>query len=110
MAVSKPQPGRNVGRLRHEVGALRSRVQRLEDAIKPSRPRAAKVEPVTASVRTDSDTRAARKKAIDDYQKQRDRELLKLNPDVVRRLQKRRDELNAYLRKKGFEPEPDIEV
>lgn len=105
-----PSTSRREGWLKEKVVALESRVERLEAALKPSRPRAAKVHTGRIGARWAQHSSDARAKAIEEYYKQTERKYLKLNPDVLHRLQERRDELNAYLRKQGFDPEPDIEV
>ena len=95
---------------REELSALKSRVQRLERAIQTDRPRTAKVNRAKVGRHWDSDTRAARSAAISAYYDLQHREWLQKNPQVVERMQETRDKLNKYLRKKGFEPEPEIEI
>lgn len=110
MAKKLLQRQDDMQRLRQEFGALSIRVQRLEQLIQASKPRLAKTERFQAGQASPSNTEAARREAIREYDRRETLEILKKNPDVLHRLQVRRDRLNQFLRQRGLDPEPDIEA
>lgn len=92
--------------LRGTFAALARRVRALEDAIHPPKPRKPSVDSRAGERWQDSQTKA-RHKAIRAYYDRELRTFLREHPDAARRRQEEQDKLNAYLQKKGFEPETE---
>jgi hypothetical protein len=94
------------GVLLRDVAALKRRVQALEKALWPStRPASTTNSPRRHVIEVDA--AQARRSAIDAFYKIDDEDWLRNNPQMLERRRERLQRLNAYLRERGFESEPE---
>jgi hypothetical protein len=92
----------SIGGLRQQLRALKNRVTWLERAINPAR------KPVSPEVNRarDNAEEASRHEALMEYYRQRNVEFYKRHPDWLERERAQEREKNAFLRSRGFKPEP----
>ena len=94
------------GALTRDVAALKRRVHALEKAVWPASPAAtAGTSPRRHIIEVDEAT--ARRAAIEAFHQADRDEWLRKNPEIIERRRAERERLNAYLRERGFAPEPE---
>jgi hypothetical protein len=96
------------GVLLRDVAALKRRVQALEKALWPSETSRTPTRPGRRRAAV-VDKEAARRAAIEAFDRANRLERLRKHPRLLARERAERARLNAYLRARGFEPEPDLE-
>jgi hypothetical protein len=91
--------------LKNEVTALRQRVLWIEKALKPKQAKATLRDGRAHTARQDAED-DARSRARSEYYEQKTREFYANNPESLKWQRDHERELDAYLRERGFKPEP----
>ena len=91
--------------LQRQIVALKQRVTWLERALRP-KPAKAALAGQNAGLSRDLAEAEARRKAIDEFLEEKDRQWYLENPQLLKQRRKRDREINAFLRSRGLKPIP----